>query len=310
MAARTKLLLASFLAGAVAFNAGLVRADDDDEAPRKGGAAARAEEGIGTEDIFGFTLGSDTDEKGEKELTFTLDGRFGKLAGTYAAYTGEAEFEYAITDNLKLSLGGALSGFDISGVPGFDNVSGGGFNGAFVELKYRFLDHRTSPIGLSLSVEPEWARFDELTGEQGTAYGIEFRLAADAEIARDFLFAAVNLVYTPEWERENLNGFNSSWVGSSGLELSGALTAQVAKDVFIGGEARYLAAYDGATFGNRQGWGFFLGPSVYAQVTEKLYVKAAWSFQVAGSPDFAWNSSLDLLNFERQQGRVQVGFTF
>lgn len=308
---RERNYLASLLLGVAllpcAAGAGLAHSGDDDD--DKPGAHGEAAEGIETENIFGFTLGTDTGEKGEKELTFTVDGRLGKLGGHYGAYSGEAEFEYSITDNLKFAVGGALAGFDISGIPGFDNTRSSGLAGAFFELKYRFLDHRTSPIGLSLSIEPEWSRLDELTGEQGTAYGIEFRLAADAEIVSNFLFAAVNLVYQPEWERENDNGIGL-WSSGSGLEISGALTAQVAKDIFLGGEARYLAAYDGATLGDRQGWGLFVGPTLYAQVTPQFYVKAAWSFQIAGSADFPVVSSLDLVNFERQQGRLQVGFQF
>lgn len=283
--------------------------DDDEGAP---GAMAEAE-GIDTEDLFGFTLGTDTGEKGEKQLTFTLDGRFGRAGlsrnSSYSAFTGEAEFEYSLTDNLKISVGGAGSAFDIHHIFELDNMSGGGFSGGFFEVKYRFLDYRTAPIGLSLSIEPEWSRIDEVSGETATSYGIEFRLAADAEIAKDFLFAAANLVYVPEWERENDIGL-SYWSSSSGLELSGAFTAQVVKDIFLGGEVRYLAAFDGATLGDRQGWGLYIGPTLYAQVTPNAYVKAALSFQVAGNPDDFWGSNLDLVNFERQQARVEVGFQF
>lgn len=303
----SRLAVAVLVAGA-AFLPCAAFADDDDDAPRRPGAAPEVE-AIDTENIFGFTLGTDTGEKGEKEISFTLDGRFGKFAGNYAAYTGEVEFEYSLTDNFKVSVGGAFNGFDISHVPGFDDVSGGGFGGAFFELKYRLLDRKTSPFGLSFSIEPEWARYDDTWGEKSTAYGIEFRLAADWELAKDFLFAAVNIVYEPEWERENEDGI-TSWVPGSGLELSGALTAQVVKDVFLGGEIRYLAAYDGATFGDRQGWGVYLGPTIYAQVTESFFVKAAWSFQIAGRAEMLGGSNLDLVNFDRSQGRLQIGFSF
>ncbi|MDI4665699.1 hypothetical protein K9U40_15415 [Xanthobacter autotrophicus] len=318
MAARDSLLIASLLAGALVLQAGIARADDDDD-DRTGPGAVHEVESIETENIFGYTLGTDTGEKGEKEINFTLDGRLGKLGGDYKAYSGEVEVEYAITDNLKFSLGGAVAGFNIRNVYGFEDTSTGGLGGAFFELKYRFLDHRTSPIGLSLSIEPEWSRLDETSGEATTAYGIEFRLAADAELIKDYLFAAVNIVYQPEWEREDrefeiedVGEFTSRyWAAGSGLEISGALTAQVVKDVFLGGEVRYLAAYDGATFGSQQGWGLFVGPTLYAQITETAYVKAVWSIQVAGSPgEPFWNSSLDLVNFERQQGRLQVGFQF
>lgn len=309
MQAVTKTLLALLLTGTALVAASGARADDDDD-EKKGPGAAVEVEGIETENIFGYTLGTDTGEKGEKELTFTLDGRLGKSGRSYNALTGEAEFEYAVTDDLKVSLGAALNSFDISHVPGLDDTNGGGFGGAFFEVKYRFLDHRTAPFGLSLSIEPEWARYDEVSGESGTAYGIEFRLAADKELIKDVLFAAVNIVYAPEWERDENDFGQRIWASGSGLEVSGALTAQVVKDVFLGAEIRYLAAYDGNFLNSQQGWGLFMGPTLYAQLTKDWYVKAAWSIQLTGDSDDSWSSNLDLANFERQQARLQVGVQF
>lgn len=311
MRAIERVLAAALLSGVAVLPATQARADDDDDEARPG--VATQVEGIETENIFGYTLGTDTGEKGEKELTFTLDGRLSRLglSGTsrYSALTGEAEFEYALTDDLKISVGAAASNFDINRIFDMEDRSGGGFGGAFFEVKYRFLNRETAPFGLSLTIEPEWARLDESSGENGTAYGIEFRLAADKELVKDFLFAAVNLVYEPEWERES-EDWVSFWSSGSGLEVSGAVTAQVVKDIFLGGEIRYLAAFDGAALNERQGWALYLGPTLYAQVTENFYVKAAWSIQVTGNATDIPFGNLDLVNFERQQGRLQVGFQF
>lgn len=309
MQALTKKWLALFLAGTIILATTGAWADDDDD-DKPGAAGAVEVEGIETENIFGYTLGTDTGEKGEKELTFTLDGRLGKGGQRYNALAGEAEFEYAVTDDLKLSLGAALNSFDISRVPGLDDTNGGGIGGAFFEVKYRFLDYRTAPFGLSLSIEPEWARYDEVSGESGTAYGIEFRLAADKELIKDVLFGAVNIVYEPEWERDENDLDQRIWASGSGLEVSAALTAQVVKDVFLGGEIRYLASYDGNFLNSREGWGLFMGPTLYAQLTEAWYVKAAWSIQLTGDSPDSWNSALDLADFERQQARLQVGVQF
>jgi len=309
--------IALLLAGAALATASVARADDDDDDQKSPGMAQESE-GVETENIFGYTLGTDTGEKGEKELTFTLDGRLGKSGSTYEAVTGEVEFEYSLTDNLKFSLGAAVSDFNIRNVAGFEDTNAGGLSGAFFELKYRFLDYRTSPFGLSLSIEPEWSRLDELSGEASTAYGVEFRLAADKELIKDTLYAAINVAYIPEWEREELeveiNGndvnLGNFWSSSSGLEISGAVTAQVVKDVFLGGELRYLSAFSGNFLNSQEGWGLFLGPTLYTQVTESLYIKATWSFQLTGSSPESVNAALDLVNFERQQGMLQVGFTF
>ncbi len=306
-----ELLAVTLLSGIILLPAVSAFAQDDDDDRAPGGAPEVA--GIESENIFGYTLGTDTNEKGEKEVNVTLDGRFSKwgVSGVsrYSAFAAEAEFEYGVTDNFQVSVGAAFSNFDIKRIYDLEDTSGGGFGGLSFELKYRILDYRTAPFGLSFSIEPEWARYDETSGEGGTAYGIEFRLAADKELVKDFLFGAINLVYEPEWERESEDGW-SFWSSGSGLEVSGALTAQVVKDIFLGGEIRYLAAFDGAALNSQQGWGLFIGPTLYAQVTENFYVKAAWSIQLTGAADEVWGSNLDLVDFERQQARLQVGYQF
>jgi hypothetical protein len=42
-------------------------------------------EPIETEHLFGFTIGSDTGDVGEREIEGSLTGRFAKHAGTYDA---------------------------------------------------------------------------------------------------------------------------------------------------------------------------------------------------------------------------------
>jgi len=46
-------------------------------------ASAGAEEGFDTEHIFGFMIGSDVGNPGERELQTETTGRFGKGSGTY-----------------------------------------------------------------------------------------------------------------------------------------------------------------------------------------------------------------------------------
>src|ERR1700733_5842855 len=43
---------------------------------------------IDTEHLFGFTIGSDVGEVGEKEIESSVTGRFGKQTGTYNAGSG------------------------------------------------------------------------------------------------------------------------------------------------------------------------------------------------------------------------------
>jgi hypothetical protein len=86
--------------------------------------------------------------------------------------------------------------------------------------------------------------------------------------------------------------------------------AQVRSGIFVGGEARYLRRYDGLGLDTFAGHGFFIGPTIYFKLSEKAWIAAAWSAQVAGQATASAAGALDLVNFERHQARVLFGVNF
>ena len=296
------------------------RADDDDQ-PRAGASAEAAgdDDAVDTESIFGFTEGADTGEAGEKEVSFDFVARASRLAeggkGRYRAFSADAEFEYSVTDDLKLSLSGALDGHHVRNIADAEYVSRIGFNGLGAELKYRLLNRRTSPIGLAFAVEPQWSRYEDGSGERSNSYGLEIRAQADAEIAPDRLFVAANLTYEPEWARgrdedEDTGEIRSKLEKESSLELSAAITGRIASNAFLGFEGRFLQSFEGVAFERREGRAFYLGPTLYVQLTENAYVKAAWSHQLAGKSQAFPGGRLDLVDYDRNQFRLNVGYEF
>ncbi|MGE0212990.1 MAG: transporter [Parvibaculaceae bacterium] len=281
------------------------RADDDDTVATR----TEEDEGVETENIFGFTEGTDTGEKGELELSAGVTGAFKRKredpeSSRYSVLTPEAEIEYGVTDDWKLSLGTSLLFYDIRNIEELDNRDGGGFNSISFESKYRFLNRETSPIGLAFSIEPEISRYDEGSGERATNIELGMKFMADAAIVPDRLFAAVNLAYAPEWAKED-----GAWVRESSLEASGALTLAVTPQLFLGAEVRYLASYEGATLDQFEGDALYVGPTLYFQISDRAYFMAAYSLQVAGdSPDNG--SHLDLVEHERHQFLAAFGYTF
>jgi hypothetical protein len=85
--------------------------------------------------------------------------------------------------------------------------------------------------------------------------------------------------------------------------------ARVYSDIFVGGEARYLRQYDGIALDAFAGQAYFIGPTVYAKLSERAWMTVAWSAQVAGNAATA-AGSLDLVNFERHQVRLLFGISF
>jgi len=261
---------------------------------------------IETEHLFGFTIGSDVGDVGEREIEGSVTGRFAKRNGSYGAASGTLSAEFVPIPNLRTEFTGAVVSYDIVGVSGFADQRYTAFGGLSADIRYRFLDRATAPFGFALGAEPHWGRSDEVTGEPASQYGVDFVAAADWEIIPDRVVAAFNLFYQPETMRSKLTG---TWSQESTAGIAFAVMAQVRPGIFVGGETRYLRKYDGLGLDTFAGQGFFVGPTVYVKLSEKAWIAAAWSAQVSGQASSSVGA-LDLVNFERRQARLLFGVNF
>jgi hypothetical protein len=268
-------------------------------------AEARTET-IDTEHLFAFTIGSDVGEVGEREIEGSATGRFSKRAGAYAAGTSTLSAEFVPVPNLRTEITGAVNAYDIAGVSGLLDQRYTAFGGVAADIRYRLLNRATAPFGLAVGAEPRWSRSDDVTGEPVRQYGVDFVAAADWEVVPNRVVAAFNLLYEPETTRSELTG---TWSQESTAGVAMAVMAQVRSGIFVGAEARYLRVYDGLGFDNLAGEGFFIGPTIYFKLSERAWIAAGWSAQVAGHAT-ATVGALDLVNFERQQARVLFGVNF
>jgi hypothetical protein len=268
-------------------------------------SGARAET-IETEHLFGFTIGSDVGEVGERELEGSVTGRFSKRTGTYDAGSGTMSMEFVPMPNLRTEFTAVVNSYDILGVSGFADQRYTAFGGFSVDIRYRLLDRASAPFGFAIGAEPHWGRADDITGEPVSQYGVDLVAAADWEIIPNRVVAAFNLLYQPETMRAKLTGI---WSQESTAGVAFSVMAQVRSGIFVGGEARYLRQYDGFGLDSLAGQGFFVGPTVYFKLSERAWMTIAWSAQVAGHAT-AVAGSLDLVNFERQQARLLFGVNF
>jgi len=269
-------------------------------------AAVRADE-IDTEHLFGFTIGSDVGNVGEREIEGSTTGRFSKRTGSYGAIAQTLSAEFVPMENLRAEFGGAVASHRIAGVAGFEERQQVTFSGFSLDLRYRLMDRATAPFGLAIGAEPRWGRVEEVTGAAVQQYGVDFVVALDKEIVPDRVVAAFNLLYQPEIKRDRAT---ATWSRESTAGVAAALMTQIQPGVFLGGEARYLQKYEGTGFGELAGHGFFLGPTFYMKLSRGAWMAAAWSAQVAGHAVAAAPGSLDLVNFERHQVRFLFGVGF
>ncbi len=262
--------------------------------------------GIDTEHIYGFMIGSDVGDPGEREFQTTSTGRFSKQAGAYQALGQELELEFVPIKNLRIEIETTLAAYDIQSVPGLVDRTQAGWQGAALDLRYQFLDRETALFGLTLDFESHGNRIDETTASRVQNFGNELTVVLERDLIPRLAVATFNLGYQPEWTH-----FAGLPTAEQELTLTAAfgVMAQVRPDFLLGGEARYFRQYGGIGLNELAGEAFFVGPTAYFQLSDRARLTATWSFQAWGRPA-GTSATLDLVNFERQQARVVFGLNF
>ncbi|MGO8737999.1 transporter [Rhodoblastus sp.] len=260
-----------------------------------------------TKYLFGFTDGTDIGAEGEKEVEAETTAGLGMHDGTYRAIEQEFEFENVPSQYWGYEASAHFLSQQINDVDGLRNLNQTTFSGLSWKPKFLIIGRGPgNPIGLSISVQPEWGRIDGTSGISATSFSMETRIAADTELIENMLYAATNLIYAPEVERAP---GDPTWSRSSGFGATAAAAYRVAPKVTLGGEAEYYRAYGGFGFDSLDGSAFYLGPTLHIQFNPKIYLAAAWSFQVVGHAQ-GQLGNLDLTDFTRQRGNLKLGFEF
>ena len=85
----------------------------------------------------------------------------------------------------------------IRSVPDLDDRTALDLSGVTGELRWQALQLDLAPVGLALSLAPQWQRSDDLSGQQTESYALPLTLLADIEPIAGTLFAGFNLTVTP-----------------------------------------------------------------------------------------------------------------
>lgn len=263
-------------------------------------------EGIDTEHLFAFMIGSDVGNVGEREFQSQTTARFSKVSGNYRAIGQEFELEFVPARNFRIEVGGTFATHDIFGVPGLTDRSRFEGQGISLDLRYRFLDRDKDSFGLTLAADSRVDRIDETTAARVGKYGTEFTLAFDRELIPNLSVAALNLFYQPEWTRMPATG-QTERESTVGAAL--AVMAQIRPGFFLGGEARYFRKYDGVGLDDFAGQALFVGPTIFLKLADRSRLTANWSVQAWGRSAGS-AAALDLVNFERHKARLVLGVNF
>jgi len=257
--------------------------------------------------MFGFLDGSDIGAQGEQSIELETTGSYGHRRGHFTAIEQEIEYESVPTQFFAYELSAHGMLHSVSGVEGVANNHSASFSGLSGKFSYLILGRGPeSPIGLTVSAEPEWARIDDVDGTRTADFSTEFRIAADTELIANRLYAAVNIAYEPGVAK---GVHDATWEHSSGLTLGTGLAYRITPTVTVGGAVEYDRAYDGLTFQTFDGHALYVGPTLMINFTPKILLAAAFSAQVWGHA-VGDSRALDLTNFERYRSNLKLEFEF
>jgi hypothetical protein len=261
---------------------------------------------IETKYIFGFTEGSGIGIEGEKEVSIESDIRMGKRDGRYVASQTKLEYEFTPSQFVQFEFGALVSSHNIRNVTDLDDRNSVNFMGLFGEIRYLLVERTSnSPWSVTLSVEPNWRRIDETGGERVTNFELETKINADVELIPNRLFAAINFMYEPEWTRTREGEIERE----ATVGISGALAYRIVPQVLIGAEVWYLRHYDSFDLAQFTGDAVYIGPTLYVQLSRKMFMKAAWNTQVTGR-DNENPGALNLSEFSRHRAKLKLAVEF
>jgi hypothetical protein len=261
---------------------------------------------IETKYIFGFTEGSSIGLEGEKEISSETLGNFGKRDGRYAASETKLEFEHTPTQLVQIEFGALVSTHNINGVTDLNDRNSKNFQGLFGEFRYLLIGRGpSSPIGVTVSVEPVWRRIDETSGERVRNFELETRLHVDTELVENRVYLGFNAIYEPEWTKT----IDGQFERESTLGLSSAVAFRPMPPLLIGVEAGYFRHYDGIRFDVYTGDALYVGPTLYYQIARKAFMTAAFGAQVTGHAVDDPNS-LNLADFFRYRAKLKFAYEF
>ena len=276
---------------------------------------------VSTDNLFGFTDGTDTNNERERDFTFDVITRVGKRAvttvdgndggkGRFVVTAIKTGVQYGVTDafSIETSVFGDLR--SVRGVPDITDKSAFNFNGASLEFKYRLLERTPdNPIGFAVLVEPQVGLIADQEGTREKAFSLESKLLLDARLLPGRLWYGASLGF------EHQAGRFATGVGErqSILTASNALALRVLDHTYVGLDIRYQRSYNGLFAQALTGEAAFVGPTFYQEFSKGAFLSAAWAVQAWGrqhDPVPLVAHKLDLWNFERNLVRVKMGFHF
>lgn len=274
-------------------------------------SVARASEGL-----FSYLYTAETTPAENWEYEQKQTYRSGKARGQYEALDLRNEMEYGITDRLQGALylnssyNKTKDQYDpedtTANLPDHNEFN---INGVSVELMYRVLSPFKDPIGFAVYVEPEISVRDHMTGDDRIERSLETRFIFQKNFLGDQLVTAMNLMFEPEWEKEDGYTQKELWA-----EWTMGATYRYRANWFVGVEFRNHMEFIDMNLSRQEHSAYFMGPSIHYGA-ETYWWTLTLLPQIAGWPrdlgdDSSGNKITDSQLHLGQHEKFEVRFAF
>jgi hypothetical protein len=261
------------------------------------------------DEIFGFTTATDVGNSGETGFANENDGRLGKRGGRYRGLNEKFELGHTFAPDWWVGFSALATYNFVRDVPDLTDVNRLAFDGLSFELMHRIVKRsQTNPFAVAVAMEARGGQIDGVSGRPSQSVTLAFKLFTDAVVVPEKLYWGANLIWAPQ-RAENVND-RGTWLSSSLLLMSSAISYQMSEKLFVGAEARYLAAYNTILPGSNIGHAVFAGPTLWWKVSDRIGFNMTLQPQITGRSVMNPGLRLDLDNFERAHFRAKVAIAF
>ncbi|WP_342359186.1 hypothetical protein [Terrarubrum flagellatum] len=260
-------------------------------------------------DVFGFQVGTDTNDYQALSASVQYNGFYGTRFGDFNGHQIIGQVSYGILPCME--IGPYLTGGWVKN-GGLGGIGNGSYFGGGLEAKYKFLGRDTHGLGATFDIIVQGVGNDgAFYAPTKSTWDVIPSLFLDKELISGKLYGAINVAYDFNFRNKVIAGIGDA-TDTGVLRLGAALSYQLVEGFFIGADINHFRRYKGF-FGDEFGYATTLGPNFYWQATPKLAVTAAYNVQVAGKttggPALS-GGDLDIVNFNQHLLKVKFAYSF
>lgn len=252
---------------------------------------------------FGFADDSGTTGVGRYQFTLDFLPSWSGGAMTGRDLSARAEINTGLLDTLQLGV--AVSGLNTRNTPRGEEIETARSYAFSLPGKWQWRAREVNDFGMAFLFEPFIGRQQNNPAPGGLIYGIDAKIAVDANIDNRF-YATFNIGYAIAATSPPVGGTDSS--GLFYLSLAGAY--RVTGALYVGAQIRQGWQFATAQPDFLNGSALSLGPTLAWQVNDNLTFSAVYLRQVFGNDRTRPAAAFELTDFRLNDARVRMTLSF